>query len=140
MTTTVEDQLVGLTANSFSSLSMDPPLILWSVGRSSRSFSAFSACRHFAVNVLSSDQVAASQHFSSSSDRKFDGVSYRLGALGSPVLSGILALFECGVEKRYEGGDHIILVGRVRHYAQYSGDALIYSQGRYVVAQEHPAP
>jgi flavin reductase (DIM6/NTAB) family NADH-FMN oxidoreductase RutF/DNA-binding MarR family transcriptional regulator len=139
MTGMGEEGPFGVTANSFSSLSLDPPLVLWSIARSSRSLNAFAAADRFAVNILGVEQVALSQLFSSPVDDRFAGLDWRPGSGGAPVLPGILALLECETEARHDGGDHLILVGRVRRYARYAGGALVYAQGRYAVAEDHPA-
>lgn len=129
---------VGVTANSFSSLSLDPPLVLWSIARTSRSFAAFERSTHFAVNILTSDQIEVSQRFSSAEADKFAGVDWRPGTHGAPVIDGAAAVFECSTEQIYDGGDHIILIGRVHNYARYTGKVLLYSQGQYGIAEDHP--
>ena len=138
ITTQSAGQPVGVTANSFSSLSMDPPLILWSIGRGSRSYAAFATAKHFAVNILSADQIELSQLFASRTEDKFAGVDWYAGALGSPVLRDVVAVLDCELEASLDGGDHLILVGRVRSYARFSGSALLYAQGRYAIAEDHP--
>jgi flavin reductase (DIM6/NTAB) family NADH-FMN oxidoreductase RutF/DNA-binding MarR family transcriptional regulator len=138
MTTVASGEPFGVTANSFSSLSMDPPLVLWAITQTSRSLSAFTTSKHFAVNILSVDQVDVSQRFANSSRGKFEGVDWRAGVLGSPILPDILSLLECELETTFKGGDHVILVGRVKRYARYAGNALLYAQGRYAVAEDHP--
>lgn len=129
---------IGVTANSFSSLSLDPPLVLWSIARSSRRFEAFTRAAYFAVNVLGAEQVALSQLFASPVEDRFAGLDWWPGLDGVPVLPGILALFECEMEAVHDGGDHAILVGRVKRYARYAGGALVYAQGRYALAEDHP--
>jgi flavin reductase (DIM6/NTAB) family NADH-FMN oxidoreductase RutF/DNA-binding MarR family transcriptional regulator len=138
MTTVANGEPFGVTANSFSSLSMDPPLVLWSIARTSRSLSAFTTSKHFAVNILAVDQVDVSQRFASPSHSKFEGVAWRPGVLGSPILPDILSLLECELETTVHGGDHVIVVGRVKRYVRYAGNALLYAQGRYAVAEDHP--
>ncbi|MGK9055041.1 flavin reductase [Xaviernesmea oryzae] len=130
---------VGVTANSFSSLSLDPPLILWSIARTSRSFSAFSAASHFCVSILGEYQIDVSQKLSSSKEDKFCDVSWRSGIGGSPVIAGAIATLECSTFAVHDGGDHIILIGRVLQHRRYPGRALLYAQGQYGVADEHPA-
>lgn len=129
---------VGLTAGSFSSLSLDPPLILWSIGRSSRSFAVFAQAPSFNVNVLADDQIDISQHFGSSADDKFSGIEWFRGRNGCPVLPGIVALFESEREAVYDGGDHLIIIGRVRRFVRYAGKPLLFVQSRYGVPQTHP--
>jgi len=139
MTTSVDGRPVGVTANSFSSLSLDPPLVMWSIARTSRSFDAFAGAGHYAVNVLGVDQVALSQLFASPVDDRFTGLDWHPSSTGAPVLPGVIALFECETQAVQDGGDHIILIGRVRRFARYAGNPLIYAQGRYAVAEDHPS-
>lgn len=138
ITTEHEGVLAGVTANSFSSLSLDPPLILWSIARSSRSFSIFEKTGHFAINILSAQQIAVSQQFSSAETDKFAGMDWEYGIHGSPILDGTIATFECTTETTYDGGDHLILIGRVRRYARYPGDVMLYVQGQYGIMETHP--
>jgi DNA-binding MarR family transcriptional regulator len=104
----------------------------------SRSLAAFTTSKHFAVNVLAVEQVDFSQRFASSVDKRFESVDWRPGILGSPILPDILSLLECELETTLQGGDHVILVGRVRRYTRHAGTPLLYSQGRYAVAEDHP--
>jgi flavin reductase (DIM6/NTAB) family NADH-FMN oxidoreductase RutF/DNA-binding MarR family transcriptional regulator len=138
ITTKVGDDRAGVTANSFASVSLDPPLILWSISKTSRSFGLFENCKSFTINILGKDQAPVSQHFSSAETDKFSGVKWSEGFDGVPAIDGAIAIFECTVEARYPGGDHIILLGRVRNFARYEGDPLLFSQGRYGIAEEHP--
>jgi flavin reductase (DIM6/NTAB) family NADH-FMN oxidoreductase RutF/DNA-binding MarR family transcriptional regulator len=138
ITTAWQGKPVGVTANSFSSLSLDPPLVLWSIALASRSCSAFRHSEHFAVNILNADQIDISQRFSTPAEDKFKDVGWQPGCLGSPTLPGILALIECATEAVLDGGDHFILVGRVKRYARFPGNPLLYAQGRYAVAEDHP--
>ena len=129
---------VGVTANSFSSISLDPPLISWAISRRSRSFSAFESAKHFAVNFLASDQIHLSRRFASRDHEKFAGVEWASGRDGAPLLAGAVAHLECGCEASHAGGDHLILIGRVRRYALFDAEALLFAQGRYGVAEDHP--
>ncbi|AMS45324.1 flavin reductase [Aminobacter aminovorans] len=129
---------VGVTANSFSSVSLDPPLVLWSLSHGSRSYQAFKECEHFAINVLTEDQVDVSQAFASASEDKFSLAAWRKGQTGSPLIDNALAYFDCVCEARYEGGDHTIMIGRVVDFARYEGAPLAFSQGRYGVTVDHP--
>lgn len=138
ITTACGDTEVGVTANSFSSLSLDPPLVLWSIARTSRSYAAFEKSKHFAINILSTDQIDISQRFSSSETDKFAGIDWEPGVTQSPVLSGAAAVLECSTETIYDGGDHIILIGRVLRYARFGGKVLLYAQGQYGIAEDHP--
>jgi flavin reductase (DIM6/NTAB) family NADH-FMN oxidoreductase RutF/DNA-binding MarR family transcriptional regulator len=139
MTTVADGRPVGVTANSFSSLSMDPPLVLWSIAHTSRSSEAFKNAKHFAVNILTVEQVKYSQLFATPAQNKFEGIHWLPGILGSPILPNVLATLECALETTLQGGDHVILIGRVKKYSRYAGNALLYAQGRYAVAEDHPS-
>lgn len=132
------DLRAGVTVNSFSSLSLDPPLILWAINRESKSRPVFEAATHFAVNVLASDQIEVSRCFATPADDKFARVAWERGEWGAPVLSNVLATLECESEARYEGGDHILMVGRVKRFSRFEKDPLLFVQGRYGVAVDHP--
>lgn len=132
------DQTVGMSVNSFSALSLDPPLVLWSIRRESGSLPTFRAASHFAVNVLAANQVETSNLFASSKEDKFGQSRWSRGRFGSPLLEGTIASMECRLEQILDGGDHLILVGRVEHYARFVGDPLLFTQGRYAITQEHP--
>ncbi|HTJ96544.1 MAG TPA: flavin reductase family protein [Rhodocyclaceae bacterium] len=121
----------GLTANSFASVSLDPPLVLWSISRGTPSFEAFRGCSHYAVNILSSDQEEISNRFAHASPDKFAGLEYTLGVGGSPVLAGCIASFECRNETQHDGGDHVILVGRVQNFKVDMGTPLLFFASRY---------
>ena len=125
---------VGLTANSFSALSLDPPLVLWSIVRKSASLPGFLASGHFAINVLASDQSALSHRFATPSDDKFNGLELREGYGGSPLLPGTLASFECKTEQTIQGGDHLLFVGRVQKIRFRNGEPLIFNAGKYATA------
>jgi 4-hydroxyphenylacetate 3-hydroxylase, reductase component len=132
------DQRAGVTANSFSSLSLDPPLILWCIKRSARSFPIFSEATHFAVNILAASQIELSQCFSSAEPDRFAHAQWRPGTRGAPLLEGVVAHFECSTEAQYDGGDHMIIVGRVRRFSHFEGAGLLFAQGRYGIAEDHP--
>jgi flavin reductase (DIM6/NTAB) family NADH-FMN oxidoreductase RutF len=125
------DRLVGVTCNSFSSVSLSPPLLLWSLARRSSSLQELVNVEHFAINVLSADQVDLSQRFSRPSEDRWKGVEYLLGVGGAPILSGALATFECASFQCYEGGDHIIFLGRVLRADLRDGDPLLFYRGSY---------
>jgi flavin reductase (DIM6/NTAB) family NADH-FMN oxidoreductase RutF len=111
---------VGVTANSFSSVSLDPPIVLWSLNRRSPSLAAFDHCGRFVVN-----------RFATSQPDKFDGVAHQRGLGGLPVLHGAAATFECITQQRIEVGDHILFLGLVRAFEHRHGAGLLYCQGRY---------
>jgi flavin reductase (DIM6/NTAB) family NADH-FMN oxidoreductase RutF len=129
-----EGELRGFTANSFTSVSLDPPLVLVCLHRRAPSLSAFQPGRGFAVNVLADDQEWMSQRFGRHSDNKFEGVPHALGAGGAPVIDGCIAHIECALETSYDGGDHVILLGRVRNVATNDGSPLIFHRSRYLRA------
>ncbi len=126
---------VGLTANSFTSLSLDPPLVLFCVDRGIKSFEALHSNRHFAVNILRESQERLSRQFAKSGPDKWSGVEFESWGTGCPILGGCIANLECDVESLFEGGDHVIVVGRVRQMKFDSDDTtckpLLYYRGRY---------
>lgn len=129
---------VGLTVNSFASVSLDPPLVLWSLASGSNCLAAFQACRHFAVNVLTADQVALSNRFATNGIDKFADVAWTPGLGGIPLLAGTGAVFECRRETSHPGGDHIIFIGRVERFAHGEEHPLIFHAGRYCARSELP--
>ncbi|QHE84849.1 flavin reductase family protein [Hydrogenophaga sp. BPS33] len=124
----------GLTANSFSALSLDPPLILWSISRRSPSLAGFLASGHFAINVLSAGQAEMSHRFATPSEDKFAGLKVGVGVGASPLLEGVIARFECSIDSTVDGGDHLLFVGRVHRLAYGDGEPLIFNAGRYCTA------
>lgn len=122
---------VGLTVNSFNSVSLDPPLIVWSLARHSPTRGAFEQCGHFAVNVLAHDQEWLSRQFAAKIADRFAGVRYADGAGGAPLIEGCCAWFECQNHARYPGGDHVVFIGRVERYARRDVRPLVYHGGRY---------
>jgi len=123
---------IGITVNSFTSVSLVPPLVLISVGRSNLSFPQFQRCRHFAVNVLSADQRGISQRFAVTSEDKWRDIPVRAGAFGCPIFDTALAVFECKVERRNKAGDHTILLGRIVAFnSRQQGEPLIFYRGAY---------
>ncbi len=131
-------QLLGMAVNSFASVSLDPPLVLWSIRRESSSAKAFLAAGHFAVNVLAAADVETSQLFGASHAERFARVAWQPGLHGSPLLDTAITHLECSLEAVHEAGDHLTLVGRVQHFARFEGAPLLFSQGRYAVTREHP--
>jgi flavin reductase (DIM6/NTAB) family NADH-FMN oxidoreductase RutF len=138
MTARSGDKLAGVTANSFTSVSLDPPLVLWSLELRAQSLPVFREASHFAVNVLAADQVPHSTRFARPSPDKFAAADWTPGRSGVPLLSGVAAHFECVREREHEGGDHVIFVGRVEHYARFDREILLFAHGRYGVAVDHP--
>jgi flavin reductase (DIM6/NTAB) family NADH-FMN oxidoreductase RutF len=132
--TTMSDkqQAVGMTANSFSSVSLDPPLVLWSLQNNSDVYDLFAAPRHFAVNILSSEQQAYSNQYAKKGQHDLDPAHYRMGKYGAPIIRNALATFECELHATHEGGDHLIIVGRVIDMHQRpTGEPLLFYCGRY---------
>jgi flavin reductase (DIM6/NTAB) family NADH-FMN oxidoreductase RutF len=126
-----DGERVGVTVSSFNSLSLDPPLILWSIADSSASFAAFRVGDPFAVNVLSVDQEALARQFAKPSDDKFHDVALHPGLDGVPLIAGCVAYLECLVEARYPGGDHEIIVGRVRRIFNVGRRPLLFHGGAF---------
>lgn len=119
---------IGMTANSFSSVSLDPPLVLWSPARASRRFESFARARSFAIHVLAEGQLDLARRFTRGG-AGFDGLVPATGALGLPVLPSALARFDCSFHAAHDGGDHLIIVGRVEQISLRTGEPLIFSQG-----------
>jgi 3-hydroxy-9,10-secoandrosta-1,3,5(10)-triene-9,17-dione monooxygenase reductase component len=133
-----EGRPTGLTVNSFASVSLDPPLVLWSLALTSACLPAFQACRHFAVNVLTADQVALSNRFATNGVDKFADVAWTPGLGGVPLLADVGAVFECANEARHAGGDHAIFIGRVERFVHGEPSPLIFHAGRYCARAELP--
>ncbi len=121
----------GLTATAFSSVSLDPPLALVCIGMESGSYSHFVSAESFAINFLSADQADVSQRFASSGEDKFDGVGWRTGELGMPLLSGTVGFAECRKVHSYGGGDHTIFVGQIEAGDGNELQPLTYFRGGY---------
>jgi len=124
---------VGMTVNSFSSVSLDPPLVSFCPARSSHAFPVYAAMRHFSVSILAAEDRTLSDRFARvREEHKWDGVSHRLGEGRVPVLESALAAFECEVAARFNAGDHVIVLGRVLRLA-YDGDRapLLFHASRY---------
>ena len=132
VTTRQAGEIHGLTANSFSSVSLDPPLVLFSLSRTADCFDAFEHTEFFAISVLRSDQEALSNRFATKDIDKWGGVGWRPGQGGCPLLDGAIATFECRITSRHEGGDHVIYVGEVLEFASRAdGEPLAFFRGRY---------
>ncbi|MEM8750425.1 MAG: flavin reductase [Pseudomonadota bacterium] len=125
---------VGMTASSFNSVSMDPPLILWSVTKTALSAQAFHDAKHFAVHVLARDQMDLSNRFAKSGTDKFSGLKLDYCANGVPLLSETAARFDCQQWAVYEGGDHWIIVGQVLGISSSNDDPLVFANGTYAIA------
>jgi flavin reductase (DIM6/NTAB) family NADH-FMN oxidoreductase RutF len=133
-----EGRPTGLTVNSFASVSLDPPLVLWSLALTSACGPAFAACSHFAVNVLTAAQVALANRFATNGIDKFADVIWTPGLGGVPLLAGAGAVFECSNAAAHAGGDHTIFIGQVERFAHGEPAPLIFHAGRYCARAELP--
>jgi flavin reductase (DIM6/NTAB) family NADH-FMN oxidoreductase RutF len=121
----------GLTANAFTSVSLVPPLLLVCIDKKAESYPCFDESKVFTVNVLSSDQEALSRKFAVTGGDKFEGVSYKVGANGAPILDGVLAFLECKVTQKIDGGDHTIYIGEIEQAETKEGKPLLFFRGGY---------
>ena len=131
-----DDRFVGFTANSFNSVSLDPPLIVWSLNRRATNLSAFERTERYAINVLAQDQADLARRFSRPHADRFAGVEYRLGTAGVPLIEGCVAWFECRHYARHRAGDHVVFIGEVETCARRKGAGLVFHHGRY--GSTHP--
>jgi 3-hydroxy-9,10-secoandrosta-1,3,5(10)-triene-9,17-dione monooxygenase reductase component len=122
---------VGMTANSFNSVSLNPPMVLWSLAKSSSNIQAFADARSFAVHVLARDQEAVSTRFATKGTDRFAGLALERGDDGIPLLPDCTARFECRTAFQHEGGDHVIFVGEVAHFTHSERPPLVFHGGRY---------
>jgi flavin reductase (DIM6/NTAB) family NADH-FMN oxidoreductase RutF len=129
--TTADGKPYGLTCNSFASVSLNPPLVLWSLGIFSQGMSIFQNASHFAVNVLGASQQALATKFATSSEEKFAGVEWRPGLGNAPLLADSVANFQCRAANRYYGGDHVIFLGAVEAYTYNRQEPLLFACGGY---------
>ncbi|MBC8242234.1 MAG: flavin reductase family protein [Alphaproteobacteria bacterium] len=131
-TITENGQAVGVTVNSFNSVSLDPPLVLFCLGREATSFDHFVASGRFAVNILRREQDKVSSGFAADGANFFQSLEREVSSLGNPLVPDALAMFDCETEAVHDGGDHIILIGRVRELRHDpEGEPLLYYRGRY---------
>jgi len=128
---------VGVTANSFNSVSLEPALILWSIDKRSTSHEVFEEASHFAVNILAADQIELSNNFARPKDDRFAGIDYQQGAGGAPLLADCSARFQCEKFQQLDGGDHWILVGKVVAFDDFGRSPLLYHQGAYSMVLPH---
>ncbi len=127
-----EGRLVGLTANSFNSVSLSPPLVLWSLAKQSTSMPGFLSATHYAINVLAADQRLLAERFASKGIDRFEGPAWHAGLSGAPVIDGAVAVFECSHRSQHDEGDHVIFVGKVEHCSRRIGVApLLFHGGRF---------
>jgi flavin reductase (DIM6/NTAB) family NADH-FMN oxidoreductase RutF len=124
--------LVGLTVNSFNAVSLDPPLVLWSLGLRSASMEVLRSCTHYAINVLGADHQALAKQFATKDIDRFAGVAWHAGAYGLPLIDGAVATFECFNRNRYAEGDHVIFVGEVERCTHRAAAApLVYYASQF---------
>ncbi|MFO1200421.1 MAG: flavin reductase family protein [Burkholderiaceae bacterium] len=123
--------LAGLTVNSFNSLSLDPPLVLWSLGLRASNLPVFTASTHFCVSVLRADQLELALRFSRPHADRFEDVPVHAGLGGAPLIAGALAWFECESRARHALGDHLLMIGEVRRCASTDGPALLFLDGGF---------
>ncbi|HEY0295984.1 MAG TPA: flavin reductase family protein [Bordetella sp.] len=129
--------LYGVTANSFSSVSLDPPFILWSQALTSSSYPAFRDCERFVVNILADHQIHVSNQFARSGGDKFRGIAVREGLGGVPIIDDCAAHLECAKVAAYPGGDHVVYLGQVERIHRGLHRPLAFGDGRYVVPVAH---
>ena len=127
----------GMTANSFSSVSLDPPLILWSQSLTAPSHPVFDACDRFVVNILADDQVEISNRFARASPDRFMRTATSEGLGGIPLIEGSAAHLECRKVHSYPGGDHVVFIGQVERIRRNARRPLVFGGGKYLVAQAH---
>lgn len=129
--------LVGLTANSFASVSLDPPLVLWSLRKAARCYEAFRSCGFFIINVLASDQIDIARKFSAPTADRFVGVSWKPSpAAALPVIDGVAAWFDCKTLNTFDAGDHTIFVGEVCRFSHAERTPLLFHGGTYARTYE----
>lgn len=121
----------GITANSFSSVSLEPPLVLWNVAKVSNSLQAYLDAEFFAINILREQQQDISSHFARTDHTRFDGIAYALSADGAPVLADTLACLHCRTRQIHDCGDHHIIIGAIRRFEINEGKPLLFYAGDY---------
>ena len=130
-TSSEEGKPHGLTVNAFMSVSLEPPLVLISIDKKAETHPLLLEARRFCVNILSEDQKSISDKFASKQADKFEGLSYRTGATGAPILDGAIAWIDCTVVETYEGGDHTLFLGEVKDLEARGGKPLLFYGGKY---------
>lgn len=125
----------GMTVSAFSSLSLDPPLVLVCIGKEATMAPMLATAESFAVNILSEGQEALSRRFAGKVDDRFAGVGYDEGRLGDPILDEVLAWMQCRIVARHPAGDHVILVGQVEQAGARDGKPLLYYRGGYATLE-----
>ncbi|HXA48589.1 MAG TPA: flavin reductase family protein [Burkholderiaceae bacterium] len=137
ITTRLADgSFLGLTASSFNSVSIDPPLVLWSLSQNANSLPVFTENSHYVINVLAADQAELAERFARRLDNRFEGVDFTLSHTGLPILTGSAAWFECHNRSRYPEGDHVIFVGEVERCDVETKHALVFHNGGFVATTD----
>jgi flavin reductase (DIM6/NTAB) family NADH-FMN oxidoreductase RutF len=133
VTATGDDSDLGITVNSFTSVSLDPPLVLWCIDRRSRRYPLFAAATGFTVSILGSGHKEVSSRLAKQGEHNLEGIALTATELGPPALADALAVFECARETVWESGDHAVLIGRVLRFARHdnAGAPLVYFRGKY---------
>ncbi len=126
-----DGQKVGMTANSFNSVSLDPALVLWSIGRDANCFDDFMAAEAYAIHVLAEDQQELSNRFAKTGADRFAGLETTEGLSGVPLLETCSTCFQCRIENQFDGGDHVILVGKVLEFTDHGSAPLVFHRGGY---------
>ena len=126
-----DGRYAGFTANSFNSVSLDPPLVVWSLNRRAESLAAYEKAERYAINVLAHDQIHLARRFSRPHADRFDGVVFRLGAADAPLIEGCIAWFECRHHAMHRAGDHMLFIGHVETCERRNGVGLVFHHGRY---------
>ena len=126
-----QEHFIGLTVNSFNSVSLEPPLILWSLSKRSRYLATFRQCSHYSISVLAAHQQDISQRFSTRHADRFQQVPHHVTELGLPLINNACAHFECRNRHQYEEGDHVIFIGLVEHCSAQGGEPLLYFNSGY---------
>jgi len=122
---------VGMTANSFNSVSLNPPLVLWSIGKESTNYKEFIKAEYFAIHIMAANQQAISNQFAQKNRDRFINLKCSAGINDIPILPDFAACFQCSIEHLYEGGDHTILVGRIIDFENRDQDPLLFIKGSY---------
>lgn len=132
ITTRLADgSFLGLTASSFNSVSLDPPLVLWSLSQNASSMPVFTGNSHYVINVLSGEQAVLAERFAMRIENRFEGVDFDLSHTGLPILKGVSAWFECHNRSRYPEGDHVIFVGEVERCDVMPQPGLVFHGGKF---------
>ena len=121
----------GLTVNSFTSVSLETPLVLVCIAKTATAYASFLSSKAFVVNVLREEQIDLSQHFASSKSERFEGVAWHEGVRGAPVLDGVLAVLECTMHDSFDAGDHTVFIGEVERAESHEGTPLLYFASAY---------